>query len=193
MSVETGWISPEHWQDPTLQGMLRKKGGKGHINKKWQERYFRLKNDSLFWFKDAKSDVLRGHVPLKGCTLEADTPKTHKHENCFRLYSKKLDKSYYLIAADYSEMLQWIQAIQDASTSVVSTANAVPAVTSKPRGYEEHGLLSNEDDDFPTSTSDRMESNTMTLMSRPLTLNTTGPNSERSTLVRDLDSVSSSE
>lgn len=135
---------------------------------------------------------MRGHVPLKGCTIEADTEKTHKHENCFKLYSKKLDKSYYLIAADYSEMLQWIQAIQDASNSIVSTATVVPAVTSKPQGNGSHHLLSNEDEDYPTGTSGRLDSMTMTALTRPVSLNTVEPDSSRSSFVRDTHESSSS-
>jgi hypothetical protein len=137
---------------------------------------------------------LRGHVPLAGCVLEADTPKTQKYENCFRLYSKKLDKSYYLQAADYSEMLQWISAIQEASESIVLTGNFVPAITAKqPRGGDGAMLLGDDDYVTETGTSDRFESMTLTALSRPITVSPTDePNSERSTLVKDLESSESS-
>jgi len=127
---------------------------------------------------------VNGHILLKGCTIEADTPKTQKHENCFRVYSKKLDKSFYFQASDYTEMLQWIQAIKDASESVVSTKNVVPAVTAKPMGDGEHSLLMNEEE-MPTHTSDRSQTMTLSALSRPLTVDTTPAGSERSTFVKD--------
>jgi len=56
MSVEAGWVTEEDWKNPVKEGAMKKKGSKGHFNKKWALRYFRLKNGSLFWFK-TKSDV----------------------------------------------------------------------------------------------------------------------------------------
>jgi len=49
---------------------------------------------------------------LFGAEIEINTDKTNKYAYCFKLYSKKLDKSYYLIAEDYEEMDKWIEAIK---------------------------------------------------------------------------------
>lgn len=133
-------------------------------------------------------ETLRGHVPLKGCTIETDTPKTLKYENCFRLYSKKLDKTFYLAGSDYAESMKWVQAIKEASGSTVATKNYVPAVTAKAPGDGEHSLLHNEEGAEDThAASTRMESLTMTatLLDGERTA-TTLPGSERSTLVHDL-------
>lgn len=89
-----------------------------------------------------------GHIPLKGCTLESETAKTEKYPNCFRLYSKTLDKSYYLQAADYADMLQWVSAIKAASESICTTGKAVPANTAPRTGNAGHERFQNEDE-FP--------------------------------------------
>lgn len=125
---------------------------------------------------------------MKGCTLETDTPKTQKYENCFRLFCKKLDKTFYLQASDYAETLLWIQAIKTAANGGASTANAVPAVTAKSPGEGGHSLLDNEEGiDSPTNTTGRMESLTLTANMSERT-EPTLPNSERSTLIHDIES-----
>jgi hypothetical protein len=132
-------LTEEDWKDPVYEGVLRKKGtvgvlrfwfgfcaltfgcerqtwgatgARGHLRKKWTTRYFRIKNGSMFWFKDRNSTKLKGHIPLDDAVVEVNTPKTNTQLNCWKLYCKILDKSYYLVADDRESVKGWIHAIQ---------------------------------------------------------------------------------
>lgn len=64
-----------------------------------------------------QQDTCRGHIPLYGADIETNTEKTNKYEYCFRLYSRKLDRSYYLIADSQEELDSWIEAIKMETTT----------------------------------------------------------------------------
>lgn len=129
---------------------------------------------------------MRGHIPLANCRIDADTMKTNKYENCFKLYCKKLDKSFYLAARDYSEMLQWISAIKIASTSSGSTLHAVPgnaAAIGQQKG--DHQLLLNGeemDGDFENETMSSFTGPNRSIHDAQTTIQ-----SGRSTLIADVD------
>lgn len=85
----------------------------GHLVRNWKVRWFVLKNDHLFYFKKRGDFKPLGEVPLEGANLTTDTKI--KKSNCFELYSPKIDKVFYVQAANKAEMDSWLNAIQDGS------------------------------------------------------------------------------
>eukprot|EP00727_Mastigamoeba_balamuthi_P012821 m51a1_g8161 putative p21-activated protein kinase (363) ;mRNA; f:67447-69230 len=75
------------WSDPEKEGWLNKRG---HIVKNWKKRWFRLKNGSLYYFKEKQDGAPKGEIRLKGYTVEAASgPETTGKDFCFALRSVK--------------------------------------------------------------------------------------------------------
>ena len=97
------------WTNPDKEGELSKRG---HFVKNWKRRWFRLKKDSLYYFKTKDERLPIAEIPLKGCTIEA-TSKIGK-DNCFMLDSKAINKTFFIQAASQSDSEEWIAAIKAA-------------------------------------------------------------------------------
>ena len=75
------------WANPQKEGYLSKRG---HLVKNWKKRWFRLKNDTLYYFKDKTDAAPVGEVPLKRSEVEC-TAKMNK-PYCFELIAKEIEK-----------------------------------------------------------------------------------------------------
>src|SRR6185369_10257249 len=94
---------------------------KGQINTAWKKRYFILKNDTLFYFKDA-DDMFhpQGVIYVNGATIDGD-PKNEKSSNVFIIKSSNgKDKVHVLQAESLDEKKQWISAILEKSKGLNS-------------------------------------------------------------------------
>lgn len=98
------------WANPDKEGYLGKRGG---IVKSWTKKWFRLKHDSLYYFKSPKDPHPTEEIILKESTIEPTT-KLGK-EFCFVISSKFPPKVYYLQAANQSELENWIAALRKGS------------------------------------------------------------------------------
>lgn len=90
------------------QGFLLKKG---QINTAWKRRYFILKNDILFYFKDS-DDMFhpQGMVYLYEATLDQEAVQ-EKTKNTFIIKSKEKGKKHVLQAETTEEKKKWISVI----------------------------------------------------------------------------------
>jgi len=105
------------WSNPQKEGMLWKRG---HVVKNWKQRWFRIRNDTMYYFKDQKDPEPAGEVLLKRCEV-VPTEKMSGREFCFELDAKAIDKVFYIQASSKREMDEWIDAIKKASDfSIVS-------------------------------------------------------------------------
>ena len=84
MSGSAGTSLP--WANPQKEGYLNKRG---HVVRNWKKRWFRLKNDMLYYFKDPDAQPV-GEVPLKRSDV-APTSKVNK-PFCFELNSREIEK-----------------------------------------------------------------------------------------------------
>ncbi len=98
------------WQHPEKEGELKKQG---HLVKNWKTRWFRIKNDQLFYFKDKHADAPLGTVPLGSCRV-AFTDRTGK-PFCFELTAPRINKVFYIQAKSKDEAEDWLKAIQRGS------------------------------------------------------------------------------
>lgn len=99
--------TPDMWQNPEKEGELKKQG---HLVKSWKKRWFRIKNDMLFYFKDKLADVPLGSVPLRSCRV-CFTDRVGK-PFCFELTAPRINKVFYIQATSKAEAEEWMEAIE---------------------------------------------------------------------------------
>ena len=75
------------WANPQKEGYLCKRG---HVVKNWKKRWFRVKNDMLYYFKERTDPEPVDEVPLKRSEV-APTTKINK-PFCFELNAKAIEK-----------------------------------------------------------------------------------------------------
>ena len=91
----------------TKQGMLGKK--KKNTNNTYQQRWFSLKDDHFYYFKDADEPEPRGAVPLMDCYLE-ESIETNEYE--FAVQTSK--RKFTFKAASFKEKREWLEALRAA-------------------------------------------------------------------------------
>lgn len=109
-------IDDENWEDDekggkvddksiTYQGFLLKKG---QLNPAWKRRYFILKNDILFYFKDSE-DMFhpQGMIYLFDATIDQE-PTSEKTKNTFIIKSKEKGKKHVIQAETSEDKKKWI-------------------------------------------------------------------------------------
>lgn len=106
----------------------------GHIVHNWKVRWFQLTPGTLSYFESQNSLTKPlGCIPLVGSTVKL-VPSTKNVQNCFKLTSIIIHKSYYIqgklmwkrvscnedvmIANSQPELIEWVQAIGAASKAV---------------------------------------------------------------------------
>lgn len=102
--------SSDAWENPDKEGELKKLG---HLVKNWKVRWFRVKKDMLFYFKDRKEDKPQGVVPLRMCRV-SETTKAGK-PFCFELIAPKINKTFLIQANSKNEVTDWVKAIDKGS------------------------------------------------------------------------------
>lgn len=78
---------------------------------------------SIYCSFDTYKKKVKGHINLDDCEIETNTERTSIAENCFRLYSKKYNQSYYFSCNDYGDMLKWINFLKRSSESFIKTTD----------------------------------------------------------------------
>ncbi|KAH3764361.1 p21-activated protein kinase [Pelomyxa schiedti] len=111
MATTSTSTSAAAWSSPEKEGMMCKQG---HVVKSWKNRWFRLKNGKLFYFKDRTDERPVGEVPLAACHIE---PASIGKDNCFCLTSRSngVTKKFYIQAPNKAEMTAWMSAIDKGS------------------------------------------------------------------------------
>lgn len=109
--------SSDSWENPDKEGELKKIG---HLVKNWKTRWFRVKRDMLFYFKDRHQNQPQGVVPLRMCRV-SEVTKTGK-PFCFEVIAPKINKTFLIQGNNKEEVADWIKAIDKGSEySNVST------------------------------------------------------------------------
>lgn len=117
MSADVTSYSPSSWSSPDKEGELFKQG---HVVKNWKKRWFRVQQDTLFYFKDRRSDQPLGVVPLSMCRIARSTKAERPFT--FELISRKIGKTFLIQAPSLPEANDWIRALEKgADYSCVST------------------------------------------------------------------------
>eukprot|EP01112_Ceratiomyxa_fruticulosa_P016331 TRINITY_DN4917_c0_g1_i1.p1 TRINITY_DN4917_c0_g1~~TRINITY_DN4917_c0_g1_i1.p1 ORF type:complete len:503 (-),score=108.55 TRINITY_DN4917_c0_g1_i1:187-1695(-) len=111
---------PEAWRNPDKEGELKKQG---HVVKNWKKRWFRLKNDMLFYFKERSDERPVGIIPLRMARC-SETNKLGK-PFVFELTAPKISKVFFVQGNSKPEIDAWITAIDKGSeySSVSSPYN----------------------------------------------------------------------
>eukprot|EP00727_Mastigamoeba_balamuthi_P012042 m51a1_g7460 putative p21-activated protein kinase (489) ;mRNA; r:146844-149083 len=100
-------LSPSLWAEPDKEGFLNKRG---HVVKNWKRRWFRLKRDTLFYFKEKTDPQPVGEIPLRNCELDVTTKLGKEH--CFMLNSRASQKVFFIQATTKQELDEWVASIQ---------------------------------------------------------------------------------
>jgi len=107
------------------EGWLNKFGTR---NKKWQRRYFILKDNKLKYFHDIK-DIQKGRackdVDVSGSTLLTLKRDDYNHEFCFAILPINVDMAFVLSAKDMDERVKWTQALNQVGAIEYTTTSGV--------------------------------------------------------------------
>jgi len=113
--------------NPDKQGILDKKGAK---RKNWNERWFVLKDNYLFYCKNEKSNP-QGIINLHGCTVSQIQGPTARASSFSLLAPKSVsidakwtNRTYFMAAKDPKEMESWMTKLEDAGKKAVERAAA---------------------------------------------------------------------
>eukprot|EP01087_Luapelamoeba_hula_P008615 TRINITY_DN2167_c0_g1_i1.p1 TRINITY_DN2167_c0_g1~~TRINITY_DN2167_c0_g1_i1.p1 ORF type:complete len:657 (+),score=73.72 TRINITY_DN2167_c0_g1_i1:316-2286(+) len=108
------------WASPDREGFLIKQG---HIFKNWRVRYFVLKGDNLYYFKEKTTPAPIAAIPLKGARIFTKLPPgIQPKPNIFGLYSTDgagFIKIFFLEANNAEECHGWMNALAEASESLI--------------------------------------------------------------------------
>ena len=91
--------------DIIKEGRMLKKSNK---TSKWQERFFQIKNNGLYWYNNEDSSQASNFIPFNQITK---VPYMHKPCKFTLLYDKS-KRNYYFACKDDSECYEWIDAIK---------------------------------------------------------------------------------
>eukprot|EP01027_Heterolobosea_sp_BB2_P015606 GEZU01022326.1.p1 GENE.GEZU01022326.1~~GEZU01022326.1.p1 ORF type:complete len:417 (+),score=138.71 GEZU01022326.1:73-1323(+) len=94
------------------EGNLTKEGGNF---KYWRKRWFKLRPDALFYYKNPHDKRPAGIIRLKHAAVSKDTTRQGK-QHCFKIQTSDIQqhRTFYMCADSEAEMLSWIDAIQNA-------------------------------------------------------------------------------
>ena len=114
-------VGQEEVSDIIYEGFMQKK-----TYKKWQSRYFQIKNGYLYWFKDKSSSVIQNKISIKN-TLRVESHKDKKFKMVLSLNTdddkeskenvedgektKENDKVYKFACQSNEERDVWVNAI----------------------------------------------------------------------------------
>jgi len=125
---------------PDKAGILEKKGAK---RKNWNERWFVLKDNYLFYCKNEKSNP-QGIINLHGCTVsKIDGPTARP--NSFSVLAPKsvsidakwTNRTYFMAAKDGKEMDAWMSKLDESGRKAVEKAAQKKADPNKSEVKEE--------------------------------------------------------
>ncbi|ETO72511.1 hypothetical protein F444_11489 [Phytophthora nicotianae P1976] len=109
----------KRYDDPTsyihMEGCLLKRG---HVNKNWKNRFFRIEKGELKYYTENQSEI-KGSIPLKDTIVSpgmAQCPDGRKYY--FVLTSRDGKFEMHLNAHNENSMHLWIEALQEAQTAL---------------------------------------------------------------------------
>ncbi|XP_065190508.1 pleckstrin-2-like [Sycon ciliatum] len=95
------------------EGFLVKKG---HVRTNWRTRWFKLRRDSLSYYKQRSDASPISTIMLEGCSVNRPTDETVRHPHRFELKTPA-GRSYFLEAASSADVEGWTTAIAEAAQS----------------------------------------------------------------------------
>ncbi|KAI9907742.1 hypothetical protein PsorP6_003909 [Peronosclerospora sorghi] len=109
----------KRYDDPTsyihMEGYLLKRG---HVNKNWKNRFFRIERGELKYYTENQSE-LKGAIPLKDTIVSPGMAQcSDGRKNYFVLTSKDGKFEMHLNAHNEDSMHLWIEALQEAQTAL---------------------------------------------------------------------------
>ncbi|KAI8636073.1 hypothetical protein BD408DRAFT_438242 [Parasitella parasitica] len=114
---------------PDMEGWLYKQGDK---YKTWNKRWFVLKENNLFYFKNPKAMRMKGIINLKGYRIEVDE-SIHPGKYCFMAHHER-ERTFYFYTEFEKPMKDWLKAlmkatiVRDFATPVMSSST-IPTVS----------------------------------------------------------------
>ncbi|CEP16346.1 hypothetical protein [Parasitella parasitica] len=114
---------------PDMEGWLYKQGDK---YKTWNKRWFVLKENNLFYFKNPKAMRLKGIINLKGYRIEVDE-SIHPGKYCFMAHHER-ERTFFFYTEFERPMKDWLKALMKATivrdfTTPVMSSNTIPTVS----------------------------------------------------------------
>ncbi|XP_064405850.1 myosin-10-like isoform X2 [Halichondria panicea] len=155
----------------TKEGWLAKTGSN---NKGWKDRYFRLKNGKLYYYKDSKTDSSLSDIDLFNSTSIENAPGKKGHGIDIHMPGRV----YNLSAENKDDCDDWTAVLSHTLTLIADIRD--PSTSSVPRTGSNTSIQS------ATSTSDRDTATTTTPVSERKYVQATGGSSGRE---EDKDSV----
>ena len=111
------WLSPDH--DPSFvpsanasamhTGWLWKQG---HLRKNWKLRWFVLKSQFLFYFKNKQSFQPLGAIPLRSCVVEWSKLKEH----CVKLEPDPKCQPFFIRTENEEDIAVWFKKLRKVSS-----------------------------------------------------------------------------
>ncbi|KAA6389133.1 MAG: hypothetical protein EZS28_015342 [Streblomastix strix] len=94
------------------EGWLTKQG---HFRQTWKKRWFSLRPDGLYYYKQADSPKEQGVISLRGCQIKYAMGRGK--QNCFHITypDQPGAKEFYISAEDVASLNRWVSALVDAS------------------------------------------------------------------------------
>jgi len=96
---------------PLRQGFMLKEGG---AFKSWKKRWFILRHNILYYYKDPQDIKSQGVVPLQDTITEAVDADEKKKDYCFCI-KNQTRRTYYMVCTSNEERDEWIKMIKEAS------------------------------------------------------------------------------
>eukprot|EP01133_Synstelium_polycarpum_P019515 gene19515-23378_t len=112
------------------EGFLKKKGGGEGGRRNWTTRWFRLKQDTLSYYKKRKDAKPKGIVKLTSARIETHSGKPFGIVLLCGINESNLVRDYLLMAESKKEQEDWIQAITDVIKHIPITSGAPSNATS---------------------------------------------------------------
>uniref|UniRef100_A0A8C0HDN9 Rho GTPase-activating protein 24 n=1 Tax=Chelonoidis abingdonii TaxID=106734 RepID=A0A8C0HDN9_CHEAB len=113
MGEQTGL--PSRPSSPSLQDRVLKSGWlkkQRSIMKNWQQRWFVLRGDQLFYYKDEEETKPQGFIPLQGNQVSELTPQPEEPgKHLFEIMPVN-HEAFLLMANSQNEMEDWVKAIR---------------------------------------------------------------------------------
>jgi hypothetical protein len=136
----------EQTDDPTIikQGFLLKQGHA--VLKDWKPRWTVLCRDTLRYYKFREDPAPLGEISLAHTTTKLSQRYTDRY--CFEIQCPNINKTYFMVAENYDQMISWVNAIQSVEKRLSapfpnSSESANPAASRKGTANATNSNLNN--------------------------------------------------
>ncbi|CAO3619874.1 unnamed protein product [Cunninghamella blakesleeana] len=120
----------EYSDVPSQEGWLYKKSDK--FNKRWNKRWFVLKNQHLYYFANPNHPKVKGIIYLNGYRIQSD-PDLCPGKYCFKAIHEK-ERTYQFYIDDEQQMRSWLRSLMKATINrdyftPVITSNSIATIS----------------------------------------------------------------